>query len=246
MASADLGGLGKADSEPVIIPWIPSWLVWTAMLALFLATAVRRRVGWLILLPFAVALAVCYGLERRWPAPSEELASVLAFILGAASLGLSLLWGLSPRLAGHSRGVIVAESVPIVFAAGVVGMLLHSGALSLDTPMLVLLALASVAIPLNLTLAALCCQHRFRLWQFLPWLLFWSAIVLPVLGWVVAFVLGESDSRQVLGETAVVTGVALFCIVLPFVLLSTVCPYYRHAFRATWKLGATRSSRSCA
>lgn len=247
---ANLGGMGVREGIPVFHTWEPpppgttempvaatsglKWCFWVlVLLPLFLFRGNRVPQAWWVWLPVVVSAGggtaiICLLSNNEWVLPQAACAFVV---------GLAALWLLMPYL--ESRNRIVASLKALMVLAGFsllafvpTLMAERSGWLDFRPYLAALLALASLAVALALTLGGISVRHRFGCVRFVCWLavwiaLGWTAIATPFVGFALL------DSHVDWGESfvtlALISGITL-SLLLPLVLLSFFQPFYRARF----------------
>ena len=244
---ANLGGLGAREGVPVAHTWEPPppeppWIAAAApkglgilaatliLLPLFLLRPNRCSAAWWIWLPVVVSVPAgmtitCVLTDNEWS---------LAQAVGAFIIGLAALWLWTPLLESRYRIVTFFKSVPVLAGFSLlafVPVLLagSSGWLDLRLYLVVLLALASLAAALALTLGGFSVRRRFGRIRFLAWLalwtvLTWMAIAAPFM--IIGAVNGNMGWGSSLAAILTVSAISL-ALLLPLLLLSFYHPFYQ-------------------
>ena len=203
------------------------------LLPLFLFRPNRTLAAWWIWLPIAIAVVLAAALIALfWDGEPILLQLIFAFLAGLAAV-----WLLTPYLKSRYRIVTFFKTLPLLAGFSLlayVPILLgrHEGWFDVRTYFVVVLAVASLAATLAITLAGLsvrrrCGRVRFLFWLAVWTLLTWTAIATPFA------VFGLLGSAPEWGEfiiaVSVVSGIMLV-LFLPFALLSFFQPFYRARF----------------
>jgi len=247
---ANLGGLGAREGTPVVHTWEPPlpeppqvyvaattsfkvlpWLL--ILLPLFLFRANRRSAAWWIWLP--VVLSAVVGVTVTGLLTGNERS--LSQAVGSFVVGLAAMWLLMPFL-GSSYRIITFFKALVVLAT--FSLLAFVPTLLADNPdwldvrpyVAALLAVASLAATLALTLGGLSVRRRFGRIRLLSWLavwivLAWTAIATPFV--IYALLESDVDWGEVFLCLLSISGITL-ALLLPLVLLSFFQPFYRARF----------------
>lgn len=144
------------------------------------------------------------------------------------------MWLLTPYLENRYRIVTFFKALPVLAAfsmlAFVPALLTRSGGwLDLRGYLAALLALASLAATLALTLAGFSVRRRFGRRRFLVWLTVWTALAWMVIAsplFTIGTVNGDIEWGPALLAMLYVTASSL-ALLLPLLLLSFFQPFYR-------------------
>lgn len=244
--SQDIGDIGPEKGAVVNYEWpiyrhFASLLPALVVLALMLRKTNRSTKAWLIVLPILIVLAIFY-----------LPIAALSFLSGGGSpfgglswmLGLAAVWLIGDRLAQiRGRWAIVVALLVISafsFAEG-----LMQGAEPGTLPFIVVPS----AIPvLALTLAAYWCRKRFSGPRYIGMLACACATVVLAAALVsVTYFLFRANGFRASFLLSIAIGVPMACAIgalvvfvflLPFVLLSLKCGFYRQRFVAALRLPA--------
>ncbi len=252
---ADVGGLGAREGTPVGCTWEPpppppprivavasagAKILGTmlVLLPLFLFRANRCAKAWWIWVP--VVLAGLAGTVLAAGLIDEEVSLVQA-ICGCV-VGQAAVWLLMPYLGARHRLVAFCKTLPIGLGFGLVAFaptLLgpREGFLDLRLAWAGLLACATLAATMALSLAGFSVRRRFGRVRFVFWLAVWSlaawtAIAVPFL--IVGLLGGNAEWEQPLLAVLCLSGITVG-LLLPLVLLSLFQPFYRARFFAYFK-----------
>lgn len=242
VASADLGGLGRPDGAAVEYDcgfprlW-PALLPWIIILALLALKANRRPAAWLIWLPVLGLVAIARSV------PATAGTDFLLDAVPALAFGLAAVWLLADYLFRSNRllAFIWMLIVLLVFS-GSAFCFQHAFDLVNLLPSGIVLALAVPVSALALSLAAWFCRNRpgslaLLLSVFLLLLGLWLAAAAPF------FAIAWSSSGGRIGAyefllPVFIAATANFVILLPFLVLSAVNPFFRERCRALLHLTA--------
>jgi hypothetical protein len=239
VASADLGVLGSKDGPRINYDWVlpnvaPLLLPWLAIAVLLALKPNRRAAAWWILLPLGCVFAFSL-------APPDVLSNAFDFAtddLAALAFGLAAVWLLSDYLRQNHR--LLTFLCVVAALAGFGGLTLFSR-LSLTStnqlaPGLIMLAVGLGVTAVALLVLGLICRKHFHLAGIYLWLLallavFWVMIALPFF---LMDVLGSGGRIEWSAFFTPVLAVAVchFAAMLPFLILSSACPFYRDRLRS--------------
>jgi hypothetical protein len=237
------------------------WLPWLAILALLALKPNRGWSAWWIWLPLVILAAARHGVQLALQnAPADLPEGTLGVCLDvpvSLAFGLAAVWLLAYRFGagrlGTFLGVFAVLAAFIVFGfsatAGwglvrepIMGLLnprqfaATAAGGELATPILVLLMMLALVVAAALALCGLACRGRHRPFQLYLWLL----LSVPAVGIAVPALLhylcrmaspGSMDFPLflVLGPLTTLVAVATL---LPFLILSSVNPFYRERLKA--------------
>lgn len=216
-----------ATTSLKVLPWL------LILLPLFLFRPNRCSTAWWIWLPVVISAVAGITISGLVIDNYPNLPQVI----GAFIVGLAAMWLLMPFLGSRYRIVAFFKTLPVLAGFSLLAFvptLLGDGGGWIDLrPYLAgLLAVASLAAMLALTLGGLSVRRRFGRIRLLSWLvvwilLAWTAIATPF----VIFAALESHINW--GEAFLVllliSGITL-ALLLPLVLLSFFQPFYRARF----------------
>ena len=240
---------------------MPRLLPWLAILALLAFKPNRGWAAWWIWLPLACLAVGCHCLQLTFQgSPNDVSANAFELLLDvplALAFGLAALWLLAPYLGDHHRfctflGILVVLVAFMVFSfaatvgwgAGVepVASLLdprHCAATAnvglLAVPFLVPLMLPAPGVAAAMVLCGLACRGRYRpfglcLWIFTSLLAFWvTASGLVYAAWRIASP-RDAEYASFLAFGLLMVAVA-FATLLPFLILSSVSPFFRERLK---------------
>jgi hypothetical protein len=216
-----------ATTSLKVLPWL------LILLPLFLFRPNRCSTAWWIWLP--VVLSAVMGMTVTGLLTGNERS--LSQAVGSFIVGLAAMWLLMPFLGSRYRIVAFFKTLPVLAGFSVLGFvptLLGDGGgwIDLRPYLAALLAVASLAATLALTLGGLSVRRRFGRIRLLFWLvvwilLAWTAIATPFV------IFAALESHVNWGEAFLVllliSGITL-ALLLPLVLLSFFQPFYRARF----------------
>jgi len=239
VASTDLGALGAREGAPIAFNWAmpglaPLLLPWLIVLGLLALKSNRTAAAWLIWLPFGCLMAFTFT-PSLVPRGTDFFLDVIA----ALAIGYAALWLLANRLR-RKHGFVTFLCVLLALAvSSMLAFAFREGAdgLSFETlPAGMVLSLGVWVTAIALSLDGLICRRRYRpaglyLWLFLPLIALWSIIAVPF--FLIALI--SSEGAIAWSEFFIpVLSVALihFATLLPFLILSSACPFYRERIMA--------------
>lgn len=216
-----------ATTSLKVLPWL------LILLPLFLFRPNRCSTAWWIWLPVVISALVGITVTGLLTGNERSLSQAV----GSFIVGLAAMWLLMPFLGSRYRIVAFFKTLPVLAGFSLLAFvptLLGDGGgwIDLRPYLAALLALASLAATLALTLGGLSVRRRFGRIRLLSWLvvwilLAWTAIATPF----VIFAALESHINW--GEAFLVllliSGITL-ALLLPLVLLSFFQPFYRARF----------------
>ncbi len=250
MASDDIGDLGPREGKPVSYHWYLLWhmasfLPWLALLPLFALKANRRPAAWLILIPVAIAYAVMIPLSMASSflggAGGLSIASTCSPVVGLAAI-----WLLAHVLAGFHRAASFFLALAIMLVPGTVAALGAFGAGGFMFGMIAY-AISSLVLLLALVLGRVFARKSRGGGVFTAWLLLASVTVTALsiipffLIMIVSGPLRTIGTRYLLAAMtgmltfACVSGLLVFLVLLPFVILSFKSRFYRERFTALFR-----------
>jgi hypothetical protein len=255
VASENLGELGRAESEPVLLNWrwyhyvpgLPPWIV--LGLLLVLPRHNRNRQAWLILiLPLLVA-AFWQLILAALPEPSAELGFAASFVT-ALAIAWASMWLLGPWLCVGGRAGTSFLGLAAMLAVGAVAYFGYFGVrYSSDAPSLVVFWSAwPVSLAAAMALSGFCCRRVYRPGYMMLWLLLWMPVASAACMSVVAasLVAWQPELRDSPGQLLVVfiscmafslmMAGMLYVFNLPVMILARACPCYRERLHQMYRL----------
>jgi hypothetical protein len=242
VASADLGGAGRQESDPVLYHWawyrhlprLGPWLL--LLLAIVLPRANRDAGALLIFIPLLVLSLLWRPLAKSMGWSSLGLEEY-GLVFESLVLGVALLWLSVPKLskyAGFERFVL---SMGAILVGALVAGVSSGGGLSGETaPFLLTATVMGVVLLLALTATRGRARRRYDPLRFMLWLALWS-VLFSMLGTILlAPLLLVFKSRfGLIGLLlpGLMLGLWLYAINLPYMLLLFSSPFFRRRF-CTW------------
>jgi hypothetical protein len=246
VAYADLGGLGTKEGPPARFVWtmpnlLPVLLPWLVVLTLLALPSNRNPRAWWIWAPLIGLALLAAGLGPVFEALDREDFTSVAQGVVTGSFGLAVGWLLGAALARRGRAlgiVLMALAFAPVSLLALVVSEVWEGIWDLQhwVPLLLLwLLLIALGIGLvyagALNLAGWLCRRRRGGLRVSLWLLcslgaMWL-VALGVFAGVMNLVSSESFPWVGVLTGSVVLGLVSFVLVLPFVILSFTCGFYR-------------------
>lgn len=255
VATHDLGSMGLASSEPVLIAWrwyyqIPGLAIWPLIVLLLLLPENRRLQIWLILVPLLLVVLGIEALNAMVGADGAGGEGVAIFFTTLAA-SWTAVWLLADRLLRRRAIAAMALAAGVMLLIGIVARLWASGLSPAGGGLLAAFYCdAAVALIGATALAARCCRRWDHLGVFAAWLLLWLPVagILATLGVFLPFMLVmEPGSREVasnpgllilVGSQVAVIGLvlaaAIYLLNLPFLILARACPAWRARIRRLW------------
>jgi hypothetical protein len=240
VASSDLGALGTRDGSPVDYNWVlpglaPLLLPWLIVLGLLALKTNRTAAAWLIWLPIGCVIALSLELQTLLPSGADFLLDAIAALVA----GLAAAWLLASHLR-RQHGFLTFLCVLLALAGFSVLSAVFRQSGSLMTyellPVGILLLMGALITSVALSLVGLICRRHYRplgiyLWLFLLLAAIWLLITAPF--FLMAFI--SSEGRIAWSQFFIpVLSVATvnFAILLPFLILSSACPFFRERLKA--------------
>jgi len=260
VTTADLGGLGNREGEPVTTTWerlplvenVPmtaanaptsvAWLwPWLVILGLLLFKDNRCAAAWLIWLPL---ICVTVGLQQAVvPLLLANHYILLEWeMVIATAFGLAVAWLLANRLRQKHR-LLTSLSIwlAVMAGSGLVWVLKDDSALNFEVMVRggAVLGMNAFVISVALLLAGWTVRNRFQL----P-LVYVRLAVLLLLLWGLILVLfalahGWPLSLSGLVQPVVFLGMGDYLLLLPFLILSSASKFYRGRLKALLNMPET-------
>jgi hypothetical protein len=244
-AYADLQGLGPRQGPPTSYAWVipnvaPALLPWLAMLGLLALPSNRQRAAWWILVPLGTLALIGAGLQTVGEATDNDILTYLVPVGEAIVFGLASLWVAGAALARLHRALDFILGALLLAAVGL--LTLCSGAAweqvseLIDSGWTVLgwIAMFAGVIALvfrgTLHLVGWRCRRRFSRWRCILWLppALWVTCVTGTATVMLLLHLISSDTFEwgLLLVPPLVAALVCLGLMLPFLLLSFICPFY--------------------
>jgi len=256
-AYADLGGLGAKQGPSATIVWrmpnlLPVLLPWLAVLVLLALPSNRSARAWWIWAPLAGMAWLAAGAEAVFEAAENEEVGAVIQGLNSVAFGLAAVWLLGDSFGRRHRAAAVpltalafaavgllafvvspvfeefwdlrrwVPALPIYLTFGIGAGPVYAGALHLDGWM---------------------SRRRFRGWLFalrLPiWLWFMWLAAGGLLAGIITFESGSSFEWVGFLMGTIIFALLSYGLILPFVILSFTCPFYKERLRTMLKLPAS-------
>jgi hypothetical protein len=242
---------------PNLLPVLLPWLVALGLLAL---PSNRNARAWWIWAPLVVVALLGFGVEAAFDAESNDGLSYIVQAVCAAGFGLTAIWLLGAGLARRCRAlgiVLVALAFAAVsllaFAVSPAGEQMRD--LSGREPLLLLYLLlfwiaGGLVYAGALNLTGRMCRKRFtrvRVSLRLPfWLWVMWIVAGGLLGGVVTLVSGSHFDWPDFAVGSVVLTLVSFGVILPFLILSFACPFYRDRLKSLLRLPPPETASAAA
>ena len=161
------------------------------------------------------------------------------------TIGIALLWLLAHKLGNRNRFItFILASIVMIFIS-IVGQVAY-GEFSEQTIMfLFFIIFLSFALLISFTLAGWRCRVKYTGLRFVLWLALWSIIatLAAMMIFMVVTIFIQQPSFDMLKSilfqvliVGLVTGLLLYTINLPFMILAFCSPFYRERFYACLRL----------
>lgn len=240
IASSDLGGLGSNKGSPIFYNWVLPQLAQVllpgfALLGLLALKPNRCAAAWLIWLPLGCVLALTLVLSTFLPRGTSFFLDVIV----ALALGVAAVWLLANSLRRQHRFLTFLCVLLALAGFSALAAVATQGAGLLTMESLqvgTILAVGVLASAVALILAGLICRKRYRplglyLWVLLLLACFWVVTAAPF--FVIAVV---SSAGRIPWSEFIISVLALavgnFALLLPFLILSSVNPFFRDRVKA--------------
>lgn len=237
VASADLGGLGLTDGPPtsfdrVISSSAPVLLPWLIILGLLAAKANQTAQAWLIWLPLGCAVAV-----NLFSPTLPYGMSILLSPFVALCVAVAAVWLFGNRWQHIHRMLAFLCLLATLIGFGLLGVFCKLGENSSSeaTASIVFAVLGGAVSSVAMSLTGLMCRKRFRLAGVYLWMLLFLAAILFVLMapfFLVAMFSNGSISPSLFFTPYLGIVTLVYAAFLPFLILSSVSPFYRERLKA--------------
>lgn len=252
-AYADLGGLGTKQGPPSTFVWtvpnlLPVLLPWLVVLALLALPSNRTARAWWIWLPLAALALLGGGLGAAADGLDNETIGYSLHAAFAAAFGLTVVLLLGAPLARCWRAlgiVLTALSFAAVSLLAFITNPLWERVLELSF-LVIFWLLSGMVFAGALSLTGWMCRRRFsavRVLLRLPFCLWGMWLVAgSLLAGVVTLVSGGGFDWRGFAVGSVVLALVSFGVILPFLILSFACPFYRERLKDLLRLPTTDAS----
>ena len=260
-AYADLGGLGTKQGPPVRFVWtlpsvLPLLLPWLVVLGLLALPSNRTARAWWIWAPLAVLALLGGGLGVVTVAADNEGLSYMVQMACAAAFGLAAVWLLGAGLARRGRAISIVLMALAFAAVSLLAFVVSPMWEQLwdlrryEPAILLYLLLFWLAGGLvfagGLNLTGWMCRKLFSCLRVLLRLPFWLWVMWVVAGSLLGCVMtfGFNDNFEWMGILVVPLVLALVSsgMILPYLILSFACSFYRERLKALLRLPTIESS----
>ena len=254
VAYQDLGDQGQKESSPVVVRWrwyhhVPSLGLWAVLVALlFLVPANRCAQAWSIVLP-VLAVQIGWSMFARLLSLPVSVAENAGGVLVTLAASWAAVWLVAPWLKQRPVPVAVVLALVLMSGVGAVYSFTNYDLASLDQAGFSILAvlLGSAVLLSSTALAAIDCRRSARPERFQLWALWWTVVVtlmlVALLGTVLVIgpfvTMGLLDGygpwelvsivlSMLLGLLILsgVSGVAIYLVNLPFLVLARQSPLF--------------------
>lgn len=235
----DLGALGAKDAAADEFDWkrvnsLPKLLPWALLLALFGLKFNRPPKARLIFVPLALALFAVLVFQKVVTTFSSQF-EMLGQFVGAMSMGVAMLWLLTPLLQGRSRTLTFLK-VSVILAGGACLIYWANASFQLvefeTTAVMIGLVVGAVMASLSLSLAGFCCRKPHGPLRY-PLCLIGFLLLASVLAIVIiAFASGSFPPLLIMFPIIGVFVLLNMAYLAPFLILSASSAFYRERFRA--------------
>ena len=220
-------------------------LAWLVFVPLLLLKRNRTWQAWLVFAPLLVVHAVWGVVNRAFPLPSST-SDFIGAIIGALAMGLAVLWLWGAQLMHRQRLVCFVRSAVVMAVIIVLSVLSRGGSGGDEERTIYTLISAGMlggSLLAGWAVAGFCCRRRYTARRFVLWVFVWC-LVCSVLCCAAVLVVDASRilpsdvwryllRRAIVG---VVSGVGVFLVSLPFLILARVSPLYRERLHACLRL----------
>lgn len=242
VVSHDLQGLGETDGPPVTVAWaspnlFPRLIPWLIVLVLLTLRPNRTAAAWLILLPLLVLAGLSTSVRQVFAFMPAEIADLVAGMLVSMSFGLAAVWLLADVLCHCNRFLAFLKMLGAIVCVSAVACLLPA---VWDEPIqgvaqLMFTGFLALVVTGALTLAGWLSKRRYRPVALTVWTIFWCFVLWACVS--SPFFIVDAVSSGGFDWTEFLQGVAMAAgptvvLVLPFLLLAFVTPFYRGRLKA--------------
>jgi len=250
VASADIGKLGTKEGLAVTYNWkwyynIPSVILWVILFgAIILTKANRNPRTLLIILPLLAVNLIWFGFVKLLNFPSLTIMQ-FNLLFNSLTVGITLLWLLAHKLGNRNRFITFLLALIIMIVISIIGQATNGKFSEQTIIFLSFIIVLSLAVLISFVLAGWRCRTNYNGLRFILWLALWSIIaslaammIFMVFAWIVQrppINMLKSILLQVL-IMGLVTGLLLYAINLPFMILAFYSPFFRERFYACLRL----------
>lgn len=249
--SADIGDLGPQQGASVIYNWrwyygAPTLTLWLALIAAFVfIKANRNPQALLILVPLLIVNLLWLVFKKALHVGSTE-AEMFGMVFHSLVVGITVLWLLANRLGNRNPLVTFLLAFAIVAVLGLLGTVSYVGLefspQTIGGP--ILLGMLALAMLIGFALTAWQCQKRFSRSRFVLYMAFWTVAGCLATGFIFFSIvlviyrppIAIAGALLRLLAVGSVLGVCLYVIVLPYLILALVDPFFRQRFYACLRL----------
>ena len=254
-AYAELGGLGTKQGPPVRFVWtlpnlLPLLLPWLVVLGLLGLPSNRTARAWWIWAPLVALALLGTGLGVAADAADNEGLSYMVQMACAAAFGLAAVWLLGAGLARRGRAISIVLMALAFAAVSLLAFVVspmweqlwdlrrYEPAILLYLVMFWIAGGMVYAGGLNLT--GWMCRRQFSCLRVLLRLPFWLWVMWVVagslLGCVMTFVLKDNFEWTGILVVPIVLALVSFGMILPYLILSFACSFYRERLKTLLRL----------
>jgi len=216
-------------------------------LLLVFVKANRDPGAWLIFIPLLIVNLLWSVLTRFLGVTSANMA-MFSMLFHSHVIGIAALWLLGHKIGNRNRLVTFLLALSIMAVAGLTGVTSYgmTGFSEETAAVLMLLAVLTFTMLLGFVLTGWRCRNRYSNLRFMLWLAFWfvAACVASMLTFYsVMFAIYQIPLSIFtillrLSIVALVLGLCLYAIVLPYMILALRSSFFRRRFYGCFHLPA--------
>ena len=212
--------------------------------AIILPKANRNPRALLIILPLLIINILWLGFSKVLNFPSS-VKMQFDMLFNAFTIGIAMLWLLAHKLGNRNRFITFILALIVMIFISIVGQVTYGEFSEQTIIFLFFIIFLSLALLISFVLAGWHCRDKYTGLRFILWLALWSIIasltamiILIALTWVVqrppVYMLKAIMFQALI--MGLVTGLLLYAINLPFMILAFCSPFYRERFYACLRL----------
>jgi hypothetical protein len=220
-------------------------ILWVILFgAIILTKANRNPRTLLIILPLLAVNLIWFGFVKLLNFPSLTIMQ-FNLLFNSFTVGITLLWLLAHKLGNRNRFITFLLALIIMIVISIIGQATNGKFSEQTIIFLSFIIFLSLAVLISFVLAGWRCRTNYNGLRFILWLALWSIIaslaammIFMVFAWIVQrppINMLKSILLQAL-IMGLVTGLLLYAINLPFMILAFYSPFFRERFYACLRL----------
>ena len=222
-----------------------SSLLWLILIgAIILPKANRNPRALLIILPLLIINILWLGFSRLLNFPSS-VKMQFDMLFNAFTIGIAMLWLLAHKIGNRNRFITFLLASVVMIFISIVGQLAYGEFSEQTIIFLFFIIFLSFASLISYVLAGWRCRVKYTGLRFVLWLALWSIIssLAAMMILVVFTMIVQRPPLQMLKTIllqalimGLVTGLLLYAINLPFMILAFCSPFFRERFYSCLRL----------